>query len=346
MKKIVIHRAGGYDRLRLETHPTPRPGPGQVLVRTQAAGVNYADSVVRWGLYESARRFVGWPITPGFEFSGHVEAIGSGVDKVSVDDAVFGVSFFGAYSTHVVVPQHQLFPLPARLSAIDAAAFPAVFLTAYHALFQNVIVPAGGTLMVHSAAGGVGTAAVQLAKIHGHTVVGVVGASHKVELVRSLGADHVIDKSRADLWREAERIAPDGYDLILDGNGVSTLAQSYRHLRKTGKLMSYGHHSMLPRNGGRINYLKLAWNYLRVPRFNPIHMASENRSLVTFNLSFLFDRQELLHGAMTEMLQWLERGKLVAPVVTTFPLKDVADAHRAIESGQTTGKLVLLTADA
>src|SRR5512139_847033 len=109
MRKVVVHRAGGYDRLVLEELPDPAPRPGEVLVATEAVGVNYADCVVRMGLYASARELVGWPITPGFEFAGRVAAVGAGVTDLAVDAPVLGVSRFGAYATHVVVPRSQVF---------------------------------------------------------------------------------------------------------------------------------------------------------------------------------------------------------------------------------------------
>lgn len=344
LRKIVIHSAGGYDRLRLERHAVPAPKTGEVLVRTQACGVNYADVAVRWGLYESAKKYVGWPITPGFEFAGTVEAVGDTVSSVQPGDRVLGVTRFGGYSTHVVAPAHQIYALPQALSFEQAAGFPAVFMTAYHALFQNIVLRPGMNILVHSAAGGVGSSLLQLGKLAGCRMVGVVGSSHKVETARRFGAHEVIDKSAQDLWSEAERLAPEGYDVVLDANGVETLRQSYRHLRPTGKLVSYGFHSMLPKRGGHVNWPKLAWDYLRTPRFNPVHMTSENRSVLAFNLSFLFDRRDLMAEGMDRLLMWLESGKLIAPTVTTYRLEDVASAHRDLESGSTVGKLVLLTA--
>jgi synaptic vesicle membrane protein VAT-1 len=343
MDLVVIHEPGGYERLTVETRPDPSPGAGQIRVRTRACGVNYADVVVRWGLYESATTYVGWPITPGFEFSGIVDAVGAGVNRFREGDAVFGVTRFGGYATHVVVPEHQLFALPSRLDPLQAAAFPAVYMTAYHALFQNVVLRPGMTVLVHSAAGGVGTALLQLGKIAGCTMVGVVGSAHKIATARTFGADYVIDKSQRDLWADAESISRRGYDVVLDANGVSTLRQSYDHLAPTGKLIAYGFHSMLPRTGGTVSWGKLAWDYLRTPRFNPIHMTNENRSVVTFNLSFLFDRVDLLEEGIRDLLRWLQEGRVAALPVKAYPLRDVAHAHRDLESGQTTGKLVLVT---
>jgi len=341
MNKIVVHRAGGYQELVLERHPDPTPGPGEVLVVTEALGVNYADCIVRMGLYASARKYVGWPITPGFEFAGTVAALGAGAAGFAPGDRVFGITRFGGYTTHIVVPVRQLFRLPARLTMADAAGFPAVFMTAYYALCELAHPRPGARLLVHSAAGGVGGALLQLGHILGCHSVGVVGAAHKRDAARAMGAETVIDKSSEELWPAARRHAPDGYDVVLDANGVSTLKQSYRHLRTTGKLVVYGFHSMIPRRGGRPDYLKLAVDWARTPRFNPLDLTNDNKSVLAFNVSYLFDEHDLLAEGMTRLLGWVDAGRITPPPTQSFPLARVADAHRAIESGQTVGKLIL-----
>ncbi|MDA8792760.1 medium chain dehydrogenase/reductase family protein [Bacteriovoracaceae bacterium] len=342
MKKVVIHKAGGYDQLKIETAPDIKPGKNEVVVEVKACGINYADIIVRWGLYESAKQLVGWPITPGFEFSGIVKKVGDVSSVYSVGDKVFGVSLFNSYATEVSVPEHQLFALPNNLTFAQAAGFPAVFMTAYHALLQNVVIRPGMTALIHSAAGGVGSSLVQLCKIKNIKTIGVVGSSHKVEFLEKLGCDYIIDKSSEVLWDHVNEFAPDGCDLVFDANGISTLKESYNHLRSCGKLIAYGAHSMLPKTGGKVNYFKLVWDFIRTPRFNTLDMTSMNKSIVTFNLSFLFDRTDLLDEAMTDLLVWYANGKLQCPTITTYSLKDVADAHRDLESGKTIGKLVLL----
>ena len=343
MDKIVIHKPGGYERLTLESHPTPVPGDRQVLVRTEAVGVNYADICVRWGVYESARHYVGWPITPGFEYAGRVEAAGRAVTHVKVGDPVFGITRFGGYATHVCAEADHVWRKPEALDFEAAAGFLAVHLTAYHGLLQNVVVRPGMRVLIHSAGGGVGSALVQLCKLHDLAVTGVVGASHKVAYVRALGADAVIDKSSQPLWEEARRLAPEGHDLVFDANGPETLARSYAHLRPTGKLMVYGFHSLLPKQGGRIRYLKAGLGLLKLPRFNPLRMTTDNKGVVAFNLSFLFDRSDLLQPAVRDLVEWVETGRIRAPRVRAFPLSEAAQAHRTLESGETTGKLVLRT---
>jgi NADPH:quinone reductase-like Zn-dependent oxidoreductase len=223
----------------------------------------------------------------------------------------------------------------------QAAAIPTVFLTAWFALFESAHPRPGSILLVHSAAGGVGSCLVQLGKRAGCEVAGVVGASHKVELVRDLGADHVVDTSQENLWPALERIAPDGFDVVMDANGVSTLKAGYNHLAPMGKLVVYGFHSMLPRGGGRPNPLRLAWDYLRTPRFNPFRMTGQNRSVLAFNLSYLFDHAAFLNEAMTDLARGFEDGTLRPPPVKSYPFEQVADAQQDLESGQTVGKLVL-----
>ncbi len=343
MRRVVIPRSGGYERLQLADGPDPAPRPGEIVVAVEAAGVNYADCVIRMGWYASAQEYVGWPITPGFEVAGTVHALGEGVDGPAVGTAVLPVTRFGGYASRVAVPCHQVFPLPGALDMATGAGFPTVSLTAYYALCELAHPRPGSRILVHSAAGGVGGALLQIGRIREAKVVGVVGAPHKVETARTLGAHEVIDKSREDLWQAAARHAGDGgYDVVLDGNGVATLRQSYRHLAPTGRLVTYGFHSMFPRRGGRPNLLRLALDYLKTPRFHPVRMANDNKSVLAFNLSYLFDHHELLAEAMGRLFAWLEEGRLRPPPVTRYPVERVADAHRDLESGQTVGKLVLV----
>lgn len=341
MRKIVIHKPGGYERLSIEEHPDLPPGPGEVLIEVAAIGVNYADCVTRMGLYASAKHYIGYPITPGFEVAGKVLSTGSAVTDLAPGTPVMAVTRFNAYATRVITPRNQVLPLPEGLSCEEAAAFPAASLTAWFALFEMAHPRVEESLLVHSAAGGVGSTLVQLGKLAGCKVVGVVGSTHKTGMVHELGADAVIDKSSQDLWAEAERISPAGYDIILDANGVATLRQSYQHLAPTGRLVVYGFHSMLPKRGGIPGKLRLAWDYLRTPRFSPFSLTTDNHSVLGFNLSFLFGKSALMEQGLQQLLQWLREGKLRAPRVTIYPFENVADAHRDLESGQTTGKLVL-----
>ncbi|MBJ02433.1 MAG: zinc-binding dehydrogenase [Planctomycetes bacterium] len=356
MRSVVIRRPGGHKRLVMEELPDPSPGPGEILVATEAIGVNYADCIVRMGLYASAKEYVGWPITPGFEFAGKVLALGAdvrpaapGTELPAVGDAVVGLSRFGAYSTHVCVPARNLFPLPGGLSPVEAAALPVNFLTAWYALEELAPVGPGSRVLVHSAAGGVGSMAIQVARARGAEVTAVVGAPHKVATARELGATHVIDKSSSMLWPAAAECAgagagasPAGFQVILDANGTETLRRGYGHLAPEGRLVTYGFASLLARGAARPNPLRLAWGWLRRPRFDPLEMINANKSVMGFNLSYLFHRQEAVSRALARLNELLGSNRLKLPPITPYPLTDVAGAHGDLESGSTVGKLVLI----
>ena len=375
-RAVVVGAPGGYDKLVTTTlvgkgtkGANVSVGPENVVVEVQFTGINYADVCIRWGLYESAKKYVGWPITPGFEFTGTV--VDAGSSELTIGQWVCGVSMFGGYSTHVVVPRVQLLPFDAnKIAPQVAAALPCAALTAWYALFLLATPgtsPGGkeGTgaprrLLVHSAAGGVGSMICKLAKLKGcnNHVVGIVGAAAKVEKLRAWGCcDIIVSKEQCkgmglNFWDEIDRLSPGNFDAVFDANGVATLTQSYDHLREEGRLITYGFHSTLPKLGGRLTpcqWLRMAYDYyFKQKMFDAMRLVPENRSVLGFNLSFLFQRTDLYVDVMTRVLKYVETGEIQMDQgdVTIFQLDDVASAHKAIESGLTTGKLVLSTSDA
>jgi NADPH:quinone reductase-like Zn-dependent oxidoreductase len=347
-RRIVIGRPGGYDRLRLERfEPGPRPA-GHVRIAVESIGVNYADCVARMGLYESAKKYVGWPLVPGFEVAGTVVDL-DGPWALARGAKVVAVTRFGGYASVLDVPEHQVLPVPHVLGRAvgtrEAAGLPVVYATAWYALHPLANLRAGQRLLVHSAAGGVGGAILQPAKQADCGTVAVVGRTYKAEVARALGATHVIDKSREDLFARARAISPRGYDVVLDANGAETLKGSCEALRSPGRLVVYGFHTMLPRAGestsGKPSWRRLASSWLRTPRFDPLRMTGENKSVLAFNLSSLFEEHSLLEEATGAIWRGLERGELRVLPTRSLPLDRVADAHRALESSKTSGKLVL-----
>ncbi len=342
MRHVMIHKAGGTNTLVIEEAPDPTPSSDEVCVEVRACGVNFADLVVRMGLYSSAKQYVGWPIVPGFEVSGVVHSVGANVTSYRAGDRVIGVTRFGGYASRICLPESQIRPLPAAIDFAAGSAFPVAFLTAWYALYELSRLRQGHVVLVHSAAGGVGSALVVLAKRAGCRVIGVVGSPHKVRVVEELGADVVIDKSREALWPAVERAAPDGCHVVLDANGAETLKQGYAHLRPTGRVIVYGFHGLLRRGSDRLHLLRAGSGLLRTPRFNPLKMVEKNRGVLGFNLSYLFDELALFGEAMTELFGALERGELRLPPVQALPFADVAEAHRLLHSGTTVGKLALV----
>jgi len=341
LKRIVIDRPGGYEQLRLVEETDRAPQSGEIAIDVEAIGVNYADGIIRMGLYESAKRLHGYPITPGFEVAGRVAAVGSAVREFAIGDPVIGLTLFGGYASRVVLTGDRVFARPPALDANAGASIPTVFLTAWWMVHELLHPRRGDTWLVHSAAGGVGSALAQLGRLAGCRVIGVVGAAHKRDSAIAAGCDAVIDKSKDELWLHARTLSPGGYQAIFDANGVSTLGGSYRQLAPTGRLLIYGFASMLPHDG-RLNWFKLAWDWLRTPRYNPLAMTRDNKSVLACNLSFLSGEADRLREGMLWLLQRFADARLMPPPITTFPLANAAEAQKAIESGRTVGKLVLV----
>lgn len=239
--------------------------------------------------------------------------------------------------------------------------FPAVYLTAYYAAMELAHANSSHTVLIHSAGGGVGLALVQLcSRVAKCRVVGVVGSPHKRQQVEANGAAHVILKGK-DMWKQAEELAPEGYDVVFDANGAATFKDSYAHVACGGKLVVYGFHSMLTKStstdwgwcglgwllggGGRPNWFKLAWDWLWTPSFSPMHMTTDNKSVMAFNLSYMFHKKEFFAEVMDKLMKWLDEGLIDTLPTTTFGLEDVVNAHKALESGTTVGKMVLIPED-
>lgn len=325
---------------------------GLAIVRITSCSVNYADVTIRWGLYESAIRFVGYPICPGFDFCGIVERVGRNAG-VEVGDDVFGITFFGAYSSRLLVPGAQLRPRPKKaLTPDEAAALPSVAGTALHSLKLAGFWPAtpvtkNRAVLVHSAAGGVGSMLLQMAKILGCSpVVAIVGSAHKISACEALGADLVIDKSNLSakgLWAAAASAAPDGYAAIFDANGVATLRESYEHLAQTGTLVIYGFHTNLPSAASLspLAWARMAVGMARMPKFDPMALVLSSKTVAGFNLSFFAEEAALVSAYMDQIVAWVSAGRLRVSKVTAYALADVPRAHTFIQSGASIGKLVL-----
>eukprot|EP00794_Sanderia_malayensis_P011321 gene11321-12507_t len=362
---ISIEKAGGYDQLlykelgdgeftkgaNFNFEKNPVYEDDSVVIDTFACGVNYADVIIRWGLYSSAKEYVGWPITPGFEFSGEVVSIGKNVSKFKVGDRVFGISLFGGYSKRIMVPEVQLRHVPEAMDNLQAAGFLTVALTAWYAMFECCKLRKGDKILVHSAAGGVGSMLVQMGKIAGCHVTGVVGRTSKVEYLQSIGCDVIIDKSQTDLWTSVGESCDGGkFTAIFDANGVETFDESYKHVEAGGRLVVYGAHTLLPKSDASSQGNITAWNWLKiglklfqVPKFNPLKLTEENKAVMGFNLSFMINKIQILDEALADLLNWVNEGRLKVAKVTGYPLSQAGKAHEDLESGKTVGKLVLIT---
>jgi NADPH:quinone reductase-like Zn-dependent oxidoreductase len=331
MKAIHIMRAGGPDVLELRDVPSPRPGPGGVLIRVRAAGINFADLVMRMGRYVGAPPF---PFVPGYEVAGEVEEAGSGVTTLKKGDRVVASVRFGGYAEQVVTPATHALPLPAGATFEEAAALPVNYLTAYHALYVLGNLRPGAGVLAHQAAGGVGLAVLQLAKLRGATVYGTASPS-KHAFLKARGLDHAIDYRSEDFEARVKALTGGkGVQLVLDPVGGVSFRKSYRCLAPAGTLVCYG------ASAASEGKLKALWTYLSSGVFSPLQFMLGNKGIVGFHLGIL-DDAELLGGEMRELAALWSAGKIRPHVDRAFPAEQAAQAHQYIHDRKNVGKVVL-----
>jgi synaptic vesicle membrane protein VAT-1 len=338
LRQIWITRYGPPEVLELREAPMPGQREGEVLIKVAAAGVNFADIMARHGVYPDAPKP---PCVVGYEVAGEIAGLGAGVTGLAAGQRVIAMTRFGGYSSHVCVPQGQAFPLPTGLGFLEGAALPVTYLTAYLLVIGIGRLRAGETVLVHSAGGGVGLAAIDLARIVGAEVVGVASAG-KHDFLRRRGVAKLIDGRAGGLvMRVKEMTGGRGVDLVLDPIGGRSWRDSYDCLAPGGRLGAFGL-AAAAGPGGR--WLPMLRALAGVPwlRFNPLSLMNDNRGVFGVNLGHLWGERARLGAAMAEILQWQSQGK-VAPVVDrSFGFDQAAAAHRYIEARSNTGKVLLV----
>jgi len=335
VKQLVIPRYGPPEVLEVWEAPDPPVEPGTVRIRVHAAGINFSDLLARQGLYPDAPKP---PCTIGYEVAGVVDAVGDGVTTPRRGEPVVATTRFGGQSELVVVPASSVFPLPAGWSAEQGAAFPIVYLTAHHLLVRVGAAQRGETVLVHAAAGGVGLAVAELGRILGLRVLGLASAG-KHDILREYGVEPL--DGRDPRWFEAVRAAvPRGVDVVLDAVGGDSWRQGYRLLAPAGRLVCYGA-SVLSEGSGR-NLLKTLWRVLRFPRFAPLALMNDNRSVAGVNLGHLWNDRAVLEPQVAALLGYARAGNLTPRVDRAFPLAEAAAAHRYIHERRNVGKVVLV----
>jgi len=335
---IRIERLGGPEALVERQVPVGAPGPGEVRLRVLAAGVNFADLLMRVGLYGTVPPR---PFSPGFEVAGEIEAVGDAVTGWRVGDRVVALLRHGGYAHHVLVPARQVFRHPDALSPIEAAAVPVAFLTAWVCLFEAARARAGETVLVLGAAGGVGTAAVQLAVRAGLRALGTAGDAGKRAFVTDeLGASTCFD-SRGDWEPDVRRAVESGIDIALDPVGGRATAACRRLLAPLGRLVFYGLSDALP--GRKRDWPRAALAWLRTPRLHPLSLVEPNLGVFGVHLLHLKDRESILAPALAEIFGAVERGEVKPVIDRVFPLtRDGAvAAHERLHSRRSVGKVVL-----
>jgi NADPH2:quinone reductase len=321
MKAVRIHTPGGPEVLRYEDVPEPTPKAGEAVVKIDAAGLNYIDVYYRTGLYKAEL-----PFTVGMEGGGTVTAVGPGVSDVRVGDKVAYTGVAGSYAEYVAVPAARLVTLPSGVSTKQGAAAMLQGLTAHYLACSTYPLKAGDTCLVHAAAGGVGLLLCQIARLRGARVIGTVSTEDKAKLARQAGAEHTVLYTQQDFEAEVKRITGGkGVQVVYDSVGKTTWDKSLNCLAPRGLMALFGQSS------GPIGQI------------DPQVLNQKGSLYLTRPSLFHYvgTRDELLKRA-GELLGWIRDGKVQLRMEFTFPLKDAAGAHRALESRQTTGKVLLL----
>lgn len=318
MKAIVVRQTGDASVLRLEDVDDPKPGPGEALVRIEAAGVNFIEVYQRTGLYQRPM-----PFTPGSEGAGEVVEVGNGVSHVSVGDRVVSESLRGTYAELAIAPADRLVRIPTRVSTDVAAAVMLQGLTAHYLTTSTYALKPGDWCVVHAAAGGVGLLLCQLGKQKGAHVIGTASTSDKQASARAAGAEHAL--SYADFVAVAKRLTGErGVQVVYDSVGQSTFSASLDALAPRGMMVSFGQSS------GPVGPI------------DPLVLSRKGSLFLTRpTLAHYVPTRDELVARATELFRWVEEGTIDVRIDRTIPLAQAVEAHRALESRQTSGKLLL-----
>ncbi|HUE38884.1 MAG TPA: medium chain dehydrogenase/reductase family protein [Candidatus Binatia bacterium] len=338
MRQVWITRVGPPEVLELREAPDPVPKPGEVQIRVRAVGVNFADIMARLGLYPDAPKL---PAVVGYEVAGDVAAVGDGASR-AIGEKVFAITRFGGYSDVICVPAAQAIPLPEGMTYAEGAAIPVNYLTAYQMLVQMGSVKAGERVLVHSAAGGVGLASIDLCRIYGAEIFGTASAS-KHAMLRERGVSQVIDYNAQDYETEVKRLtAGRGVHIVLDAMGGEHWKKGYRCLAPTGRLVMFGLSNAA--TGKTRSIWSLLKTLLRTPLFSfpPTRLINDNKALLGVNLGHMWDETELLTAWLVQLLAWYRDGKIHPTVGASFPLAEAPAAHHYIQDRKNVGKVVLV----
>ncbi len=340
MKQVWITRAGEPETMAVREAPDPVPGRGEVRIRVHAAGVNFADVMMRLGIYPDAPAL---PAVPGYEAAGVIDAVGEGVDDGLVGTGAVAFRAFGCYADVICVDRRFAFPLPEGMPAAVGAGLIVNYVTAWQMVEAMAPVREGMTVLIHGAAGGVGLAAVQLCRRRGARILGSASPA-KHAFLREAGVEAVFD-SRRRHYASSVLAATGGLgcDVVLEPRNGRWIGESYDCLGATGRLILFGFSdAAVGKRGSKLAALR---TLASVPwlRLNPMRLINDNRGVMGVNVGRLWDRREMVAGWIAEILAGVEQGWIAPRIDRGFRLEDAAKAHHFLQDRRNVGKVVLLT---
>ncbi len=337
MRQVWITKTGGPDVLEVREAPDPVPAYGEVRIRVQRAGINFADIMARLGLYPDAPKL---PAVVGYEVAGTIDMVGADVEDFKPGDEVLAFTRFGGYSDMVCVPALQALKRPAGMSADEGAALPVNYITAYQMLVASGRVGPGDRVLIHQAAGGVGLAALDICRIFGAETYGTASAG-KHDFLRERGLGHPIDYRNRDFAEEIMLLTTGkGVNLALDPVGGESWRKSWEVLAPAGRLIMFGFSSMAQEER---SLRRVVQGLLSTPwfKFNPLNLMNTNKGIIGVNVGHLWHETAMLRGWMEEVLRWYGEGKIRPCVDRVFPLAEAGAAHQYIQDRKNIGKVLL-----
>jgi NADPH:quinone reductase-like Zn-dependent oxidoreductase len=336
MRKILISKAGPPEVLKIVEHEKLVPPPGEVTIRVHNAGINFADLMMRLGIYGKQAPPI--PFTPGYEVSGIITSIGEGVTEFEEGQRVAAVTGVNGYAQEVNVAIKQVVKIDDNVSFEAAAAMPVTYLTAYHMLVELGNIKNGDTVLIHHAAGGVGTAAIQIAKAYGAGTIFGVASPSKKDFVETLGV-RFIDREKEDFVNVVkEETDGAGVHHALDPVGGKHLKKSFKSLRSGGKLYAFGGSSFV--KGPKIFKLAALWRLIRSPKFSPLNMIGKNKAIFGVHMGTIKD-MDLMRREIEALALMLNEKKIEPLIDSVFHFEDVAKAHYHIHNRKNKGKVLL-----
>jgi NADPH:quinone reductase-like Zn-dependent oxidoreductase len=337
MRAVWITGHGGPEALQVRDTADPVPGPGQVRIRVSAAGLNFADVMAAQGLYPDAPKP---PCVVGYEVAGVIDALGAGSAGLAAGQRVLAMTHFGGHSDVVCVPTDQALPIPEAMSFETAAALPVTYLTAYHMLFRVASVRPRERVLVHMAAGGVGTAVLQLCRTMDDLVVFGTASAGKHDVLRAEGCAHPIDYHATDYAAEVRRLTRgEGVDVVLDPLGGNDWRKGLKLLRPGGRLVAFGFANLA--SGQRRRPARLASQVLGVPLLTPLQLMNQNKTVSGVNIGRLWGEMAALREELQAVLALWDQGRIKPHIDGCYPFTEAAAAHRRILQRQNIGKILL-----
>lgn len=337
MRQVFITKVGGPEVLKILDKEKPTPQKNEVTIKVKASGINFADILARKGLYPDSPKL---PAVVGYEVSGIVEEVGKDVNNNLIGKEVLAITRFGGYSEIVKVPQDQVFEKPKSLSFEEAASIPVNYLTAYMLLIVMGGLKKSESVLIHNAGGGVGLAALDIAKKIGATTYGTA-SQQKHDFLKKRGLDFAIDYRNQDWVKEIMKLTDNkGVELVIDPLGGEESKKSYNVLRSTGRLGMFGISTATESNLlGKLKLIKVAF---KMPFFHPVGLMNSNKGVFGVNLGHLWHEKEKIRPSMEAIIKGVDEGWVRPYVDKVFPFEKAGEAHSYIEERKNIGKVLLV----